>query len=109
MVNIWRGFTWLRGELPTADATLSDALEQIRTLETNGAGMAYIAALLSSVRIDQGDLAGAREVLANAAGERPPSDGDALVRRSEIEPMLAEGGSSSATARSSASTVEPPR
>jgi DNA-binding CsgD family transcriptional regulator/tetratricopeptide (TPR) repeat protein len=92
MVNIWRGFTWLqRGDLPAADATLGDAFEQIRTLETNGAGMAYVAALLARLRIDQGDLAGAHDALAHAGDERPPSDGDALLRRSTIELMLAHG------------------
>ena len=92
MVNIWKGFTQLqRGELGAASATLGDAAEQIRTLETNGAGMAYIAAFLARVRLSQGDLVGAREALANARHDRPPSDGDALVRRSTIELLLAEG------------------
>jgi DNA-binding CsgD family transcriptional regulator/tetratricopeptide (TPR) repeat protein len=92
LVNIFRGFTWLqRGDLPAADATLCDAFEQIRTLETNGVGMAYVAALLARFRIEQGDLAGAHQALAHAGGGRPPCDGDALLRRSAIELMLAQG------------------
>jgi DNA-binding CsgD family transcriptional regulator len=91
LVNIWKGFAELqRGELAAASATLGDAAEQIRTLETNGVGMAYIAAFLARVRMGQGDLAGAHEVLASAPDDRPPSDGDALVRRSTIELLLAE-------------------
>ena len=91
MVNISKGFNQLqRGELLEASATLGDAAGQIRTLETNGAGMAYIAASLARVRMGQGDLVGAREALANARHDRPPSDGDALVRRSTIELLLSE-------------------
>ena len=91
MVNIWKGFGQLqRGDLVAASATLGDAAEQIRILETNGAGMAYIAAFLARVRMGQGDLVGAHEVLASARDDRPPSDGDALVRRSTIELLLAE-------------------
>jgi len=52
--------------------------------------MAYIAAFLARVRLAQGDLAGAHEALANARHDHPPSDGDALVRRSTIELLLAE-------------------
>ena len=91
MVAIWKGMTLLhRGELAAADATLADAARQMETLETNGAGMAYIASFLARVRIHRGELAGAREALARARDDLPPSDGASLVRRSTIELLLAE-------------------
>jgi DNA-binding CsgD family transcriptional regulator len=90
MINIWRAFTWLqRGEL--AEDVLGEALEQIRSLEQNGAGTAYIVAFLARVLVERGDLAGARRVLARGGNPAPASDGDGLLRRSAIEILLGEG------------------
>jgi hypothetical protein len=71
MTNIWRAFTWLqRGELAEAEDVLGEALEQIRSLEQNGAGTAYIVAFLARVLVERGDLAGARRALARGGNRR---------------------------------------
>jgi DNA-binding CsgD family transcriptional regulator len=91
LVNTWQGWTWLqRGELAEAAASLDEAFEQIQPLETNGAWMAYIAAFLTAVRIERGDLPGAHAVLPRCGTPSPGSDGDACSRRSRIELLLAE-------------------
>lgn len=92
MVNIWRGWTWLqRGELAEAEDVLGEALQQVRTLEQNGAARAYIVAFLARTLVERGDLAGARRILADGGNPGPASDGDGLLRRSEIEVLLGEG------------------
>ena len=92
MVNIWRGWTWLqRGELAEAEDVLGEALDQVRTLEQNGAGTAYIVAFLVRVLVERGDLAAARRALAGGGTPAPASDGDGLLRRSAIEILLGEG------------------
>jgi DNA-binding CsgD family transcriptional regulator len=53
--------------------------------------MAYAAGFLSRVLIERGDVDGARAVLTSCPQPTPGSDGDALVRRSTIELLLAEG------------------
>jgi hypothetical protein len=76
-VNTWQGWTWLlRGELAEAAASLGEAFEQIQPLETNGAWMAYIAAFLARVRLEQGDLAGAHGRAGALRDPGPGSDGD---------------------------------
>lgn len=61
--------------------------------------MAYVGAFLARVLIETGDLAGARAAVANSGRPSPGSDGDALVRRSEIELLLAEARWADALAR----------
>jgi DNA-binding CsgD family transcriptional regulator len=91
LVNTWHGWTWLqRGELAEAAASLGEAFEQIQPLETNGAWMAYIAAFLARVRLERGDLTGARAVLARCGSPVPGSDGDTSARRTRLELLLAE-------------------
>ncbi len=91
LVNIWQGFIWLqRGELAEAAASLEEAFEQIQPLETNGAGMAYIAAFLTRVRVERGDMSGAHAVLGHCGTPVPGSDGDTSARRGRIELLLAE-------------------
>jgi DNA-binding CsgD family transcriptional regulator len=91
LVNIQRGWTWLQhGELIEAEGPLGEAFEQIQPLEENGAGMAYVAAFLARVRLERGDLAGARAVLARCGDPSPRSDPDTLSRRSRIELLLAD-------------------
>ena len=90
-VNIWRGWTWLqRGELAEAEASLREAHEQLHDLfEPDSHSVAYGAAHLARVLTERGDLAGARAAVATAS-PNSASDADALVRRAEIELLLAE-------------------
>jgi DNA-binding NarL/FixJ family response regulator len=91
-VNIFRGWTWLqRGELADAEASLRDAHVQLHDLFAPDAhSVAYGAAHLTRVLTERGDLAGARSALAARGNPNPASDADALVRRAEIELLLAE-------------------
>jgi DNA-binding CsgD family transcriptional regulator len=99
LVNTWQGWTWLqRGELAEAASSLEEAFEQVQPLETNGAWMAYIAAFLARVRVERGDLAGARAVLARCGTPSPGSDGDTSSRRSRLELLLAESSWEQASA-----------
>jgi DNA-binding CsgD family transcriptional regulator len=87
-INVWRGCMWLeRGELAEAEAPLREMLEQG---SENVPARAYAAALLARTLLERGDRAGARAVLAESGNPLPGSDGDELVRRSEIE-LLLEG------------------
>jgi DNA-binding NarL/FixJ family response regulator len=91
-VNIWRGWTWLqRGELAEAETSLLDAHEQLTDLfEPDAHSLAYGAAHLARVLTERGDLARASAALATCGNPNPASDADALVRRAEIELLLAE-------------------
>ena len=92
-VSVWRGWAWLhRGELTEAEDALRQGVEGIGLMEEqNGAGMAYAAGFLTRVLIERGDVDGARAVLTSCPQPIRGSDGDALVRRSTIELLLAEG------------------
>lgn len=91
LVNIQRGWNWLqRGELAEAEGSLGEAFEQIQPLEETGTGMAYVAAFLARVRLERGDLAGARAVLARCGDPSPGTDPDTLARRSRTELLLAD-------------------
>ena len=57
---------------------------------SGGLGTAYVAAYLGRVLTERGDFDGARLALAGRGRPEPGSDGDALVRRAEIELLLAE-------------------
>ena len=91
-VNIWRGWTWLqRGELAEAEASLREAQEQLHDLfEPDSHSVAYGAAHLARVLTERGDLGGARAALATRGTPNPASDADALIRRAELELLLAE-------------------
>ena len=91
-VNIWRGWTWLqRGELAEAEASLREAHEQLDDLfEPDSHSVAYGAAHLARALTERGDVAGARAALATHGNPNPASDADALVRRAELELLLAE-------------------
>jgi DNA-binding CsgD family transcriptional regulator len=92
-VNVWRGWAWLaRGELSEAEDALREGLEGIRLMgEENGAGMAYAAGFLARVLIERGDLDGARAALTSCPEPTPGSDEEAVVRRTTVELLLAEG------------------
>ena len=91
-MNIWRGWTWLqRGELEEAEASLREAMEQLHEgFGENGPTLSYGAGPLARTLIEKGDLSGARAALADRGRPNPESDGEALVRRSEVELLLAE-------------------
>ncbi len=91
-VNLWRGWTWLqRGELVEAEISLREAGEQLQEgFGENGPSLSYGAGFLARTLIERGDHAGARAALAGRGTPNPKSDGDGLVRRSEVELLLAE-------------------
>jgi DNA-binding CsgD family transcriptional regulator len=99
-VSVWRGWAWLhRGELTEAEDALRQGIEGIGLMEEqNGAGMAYAAGFLTRVLIERGDVEGARAVLTSCPQPTAGSDGDAVVRRSTIELLLAEGNRARALA-----------
>jgi DNA-binding CsgD family transcriptional regulator len=92
-VNLWRGWTWLqRGELGEAETALREASEQLQEgFGDNGPSPSYGAGFLARLLIERGDRVGARAALASRANPNPASDGDAVVRRAELELLLAEG------------------
>ena len=91
-LNLWRGWTWLqRGELGEAESALREASEQLQEgFGDNGPSPSYGAGFLGRLLIERGDRAGARAALASRSNPSPASDGDALVRRAELELLLAE-------------------
>jgi DNA-binding CsgD family transcriptional regulator len=91
-VNLWRGWTWLqRGELGEAETSLREAGEQLQEgFGDNGPSLSYGAGFLARTLIERGNHIGARAALAGLGNPNPESDGDGLVRRSEIELLLAE-------------------
>lgn len=91
-VNLWRGWTWLqRGELGEAETALREARQQLQEgFGDNGPSPSYGAGFLARTLIERGDHIGARAALAGRGNPNPQSDGDGLVRRSEVELLLAE-------------------
>jgi DNA-binding CsgD family transcriptional regulator len=91
-VNLWRGWTWLqRGELDEAETSLREASEQLQAgFGDNGPSLSYGAGFLARTLIERGDHVGARAALANRGSPNRASDGDRLVRRAELELLLAE-------------------
>jgi DNA-binding NarL/FixJ family response regulator len=90
---VWRGWAWLaRGELAEAEDAIREGLEGIRLMEEqSGAAVAYAAGFLARVLIERGDLEGARAALMSCPQPTPGSDGEAVVRRTTVELLLAEG------------------
>ena len=91
-VNLWRGWTWLqRGELDEAEASLREAREQLQEgFGDNGPSLCCGAGFLARTLIERGDHTAARAALAARGIPNPASDGDGLVRRAELELLLAE-------------------
>src|SRR5262249_38103566 len=91
-LNVWRGFTWLqRGELDEAETALREANEQLQEgFGDDGPAHSYGAGFLARLLIERGARSGARAALARRGNPNPASDGDAVVRRAELELLLAE-------------------
>ena len=91
-INLWRGWTWLqRGELGEAETSLREASEQLQEgFGDNGPSLSYGAGFLARTLIERGDHTGARAALASRGTPNQASDGDGLVRRAELELLLAE-------------------
>ena len=78
-----------RGELAEAEARFARRSTQSADGGRNGAGMAYIAGFLARVLIERGDPRGTR-ALVQLPQPAPGSDGDALMRGTAVELLLAE-------------------
>jgi DNA-binding CsgD family transcriptional regulator len=91
-VGLWRGFSLLwRGELREAEELLEGARDDFLTWGLLAPAEVYLPAFLGAVRLERGDVAGAR-ALVEANG--PPdggTDGDRHLLWSRAEVMLAEG------------------
>ncbi len=91
-VHLWQGWNFLEwGALDDADQALGlYAADTIRRGGKGESGMAYWAGFQARLRVERGDLTGAREVLTRADRAAPGSDGDLLLRRAETELLLGE-------------------
>lgn len=92
-VHLWNGITHLRrGELPESEELLRMGRVELQLWGDPLVDNAYFTSSLALVRLEQGDVAGARAEL----GERPREkfaafDAYHLWQRSEVEVLLAEG------------------
>ncbi len=92
-VNLWSGRTLLwRGELREAEERLEAANERFAEWGRTRSGKTYGPAFLGRVRLQRGDLAGARAILAAGQAEDDGSDGFAELVRTRVELLLQEGG-----------------
>jgi DNA-binding SARP family transcriptional activator len=90
-VNLWSGrHAWRAGDLREAEALLSIASEQSRAWG-NVIGGAFYDAFHTSVKIERGDLRGARRVVDAAPTERYFGDGLRLLRQYECSLLVEEG------------------
>lgn len=92
-VNLWRGYNLLRwGELPEAEEAVLSALEEMRLWGAGqGTVLEFPAAFLCEIRVERGNLAGAREALEAATEIDPRSDGINYWRGARSELLLHEG------------------
>jgi hypothetical protein len=92
-VRLWQGWNFLEwGALDEAAHALGQyETDTIRRGGQHESGMAYWAGFHTRLLVDRGDLAGARAAWGRAAPAAPGSDGDLLLRRAELEVLLAEG------------------
>jgi DNA-binding CsgD family transcriptional regulator len=91
-VNLWSGRTLLwRGELREAEERLEAANEQFAEWGRARSGKTYGPAFLGRVRLQRGDPAGARAILAAGQAEDDGSDGFAELVHTRVELLLEEG------------------
>ena len=101
-VHLWNGVTQtLRGELAEAEGLLRAGRQELALWGAVLVDGAYFTSTISRVRLERGDVAGAREAL----GPRPARNYDAyeathMWLRSDVEIMLAEGRAEEALERS---------
>ncbi|MGY1665577.1 BTAD domain-containing putative transcriptional regulator [Geodermatophilus sp. SYSU D00696] len=90
--NIWQGF-WhgRRGEFDEAESCLTEALEQVAMWGGAAVGAPFAAAFRIGVRLDRGDVAGARAAADAAAAVPAAGDGDRLLRLAGARLLVAEG------------------
>jgi DNA-binding CsgD family transcriptional regulator len=89
--NVWRGCMWARrGELSEAEACLRDAIEAMKVWSVGGGGVPLAFGLLADVLIERGDLAAARQALADRGPVGLGGEGDALCRYAELKLLAAE-------------------
>ncbi|MTD45083.1 hypothetical protein GKE82_12470 [Conexibacter sp. W3-3-2] len=90
-VHLWRGYTLLRrGDLLDAQASLERADAGNRDWGDDGVAVAYVAAMMSEVRRELGDLAGAARVLDRPHGAPPGGDAMRLHDGARIRLLLAD-------------------
>jgi DNA-binding CsgD family transcriptional regulator len=101
-VHLWNGVTQtLRGELAEAEGLLRAGRQELTLWGAVLVDGAYFTSTISRVRLERGDVAGAREAL----GPRPGRNYDAfeathMWMRSDVEILLAEGRAEEALERS---------
>ncbi|MCW3017120.1 MAG: transcriptional regulator, LuxR family, partial [Solirubrobacterales bacterium] len=100
-VHLWNGMTMIRrGELAEAEELLRAGRNELKLWGVEPVDGAYFTSTLALVRLERGDVEGARREL--SSGPDPHYDAyDAahLWRRSEVEVLLAEGRDEEALAR----------
>lgn len=92
-VHQCQGSQWLaRGELLEAEDCLRQAIAEQASLYESAwsAATPSVAAFLTHVLIERGDITGARRTIATAGAPQPGSTADALCRHARIAVLLAE-------------------
>ena len=91
-VGLWRGFSLLwRGELREAEELLEGARDDFLTWGLLAPAEVYLPAFLGAVRLERGDVAGARALVDADGTPDGGTDGDRHLLWSRAEVMLAEG------------------
>jgi tetratricopeptide (TPR) repeat protein len=89
--HLWRGVVeWERGELATALASVTLSYEQSRIWGDN-VGLTYSGAVAVEIRLDQGDLVGARRALEEVRRAPRVGEGFRLFGEAEAGVLIAEG------------------
>lgn len=103
-VHLWNGITMIRrGELAEAEELLRAGRNELKLWGVQPVDGAYFTSTLALVRLERGDVEGARRELATAPDPRYDAyDAAHLWRRSEVEVLLAEGRDEEALERAEA-------
>lgn len=91
-LHLWQGFVLCRrGDLTEAEAQLTTAESELDLWGFGAQAVRYTSAFLSSVRLERGDLAGARAALQRSRDAGDRSDGARYWVNAELELLVAEG------------------